>query len=715
MNKPLFSMALLMMLSAGMNVNAQKKKEVMNDSNTPLHLLEPDYTVGYGVIESSEVKKDIDKVLKYLESTTPTRVVDKRNGKVITDYANMDANAQLERGAFRLASYEWGVTYSAMLAAAEITGDDQYKKYVYDRFNFLAEVAPYFKKVYEKYGTTDPQMLQILTPHALDDAGAVCAAMMKAQMKDKELKLQDLITNYFNFIMYKEYRLADGTFARNRPYHNTLWLDDMFMGIPAVALMGKYASDNGDKYLQESVKQILQFAERMFVPEVGLFRHGWVEGMKDHPAFHWGRANGWAILTMCEVLDVLPQDYPERGKIIDLLRAHVRGLAACQSKDGFWHQLLDRNDSYLETSATAIYVYCMAHAINEGWIDALAYGPVVQLGWHAVSSAINEEGQVEGVCVGTGMGYDPAFYYYRPVNVYAAHGYGPVIWAGAEMIRLLNNQHPKMNDSAVHFYPTEQQTKEPIFFYSEPGNPREFVAGVSRLNDKAPVVFLIGDSTVKCGKGNGENNMWGWGSFFENYFDLSKITVENCALGGRSSRTYISEGLWSRVLPALKKGDYLLIDFGHNDGGPLNTGRARGSLAGSDDKSQKVVMERDGRTEEVYTFGKYIRTYIRQAKAKGVNVIVLSHTPGNRWDNGKVKRCDNTYGLWAKEVAAQEGVTFVDLNAITADKLERMGKEKSASYFVDSVHNTKEGAILNAESVIEGIKATKSDLNKFIK
>ncbi|WP_299235152.1 rhamnogalacturonan acetylesterase [uncultured Bacteroides sp.] len=228
-------------------------------------------------------------------------------------------------------------------------------------------------------------------------------------------------------------------------------------------------------------------------------------------------------------------------------------------------------------------------------------------------------------------------------------------------------------------------------------------------------MFLIGDSTVKCGKGNGENNMWGWGSFFENYFDLSKITVENCALGGRSSRTYISEGLWSRVLPALKKGDYLLIDFGHNDGGPLNTGRARGSLAGSDDKSQKVVMERDGRTEEVYTFGKYIRTYIRQAKAKGVNVIVLSHTPGNRWDNGKVKRCDNTYGLWAKEVAAQEGVTFVDLNAITADKLEKMGKEKSASYFVDSVHNTKEGAILNAESVIEGIKATKSDLNKFIK
>ena len=167
--------------------------------------------------------------------------------------------------------------------------------------------------------------------------------------------------------------------------------------------------------------------------------------------------------AMCEVLDVLPEDYPQRDKILELFRAHVRCLAACQSGEGFWHQLLDRNDSYLETSATAIYVYCFAHAINKGWIDAMAYGPVAQLGWHAVTTQINAEGQVDGTCVGTGMAFDPAFYYYRPVNVYAAHGYGPVLWAGAEMINLLNKQHPKMNDSAVQYYRTEQKTSEPIF------------------------------------------------------------------------------------------------------------------------------------------------------------------------------------------------------------------------------------------------------------
>jgi rhamnogalacturonyl hydrolase YesR len=123
-----------------------------------------------------------------------------------------------------------------------------------------------------------------------------------------------------------------------------------------------------------------------------------------------------------------------------------------QDGTGFWHQLLDRNDSYLETSATAIYAYCIARAVNKGWLDAKAYGPMALLAWNAVSTKINANGQVEGTCVGTGMGFDPAFYYYRPVNVFAAHSYGPVLLAGAEMYRLLQ-QHPfEINDSAVQMY-----------------------------------------------------------------------------------------------------------------------------------------------------------------------------------------------------------------------------------------------------------------------
>lgn len=454
----------------GMGACVEQTKEVQNDSNTPLHLLQPAYNTPYGPLTTEEIKEDLDRVLHYLEKSTPTRVVSKTTGEEITDYAAITTDAQLERGAYRLASYEWGVTYSAMLTAAEATGDEAYYNYVADRFKFLAAVAPHFRALLDKGEKIDPQMRQILTPHALDDAGAVCAAMIKAQLDEPSLELNALIDNYMDFILNKEYRLADGTFARTRPQHNTLWLDDMFMGIPPVAWYSLLNEEKQQACMNEAVRQVLQFAERMWVPEKRLFRHGWVEGMQDHPAFHWGRANGWALLTMSEVLDVLPENYPGRNQILELFREHVRGLAACQSGEGLWHQLLDRNDSYLETSATAIYVYCIAHAINKGWIDPMAYGPVAQLGWHGVTTQINAEGQVENTCVGTGMAFDPAFYYYRPVNVYAAHGYGPVVWAGAEMIKMLKQQHPKMNDSAIQFYRSEQKTTSPIFHVENGGN-----------------------------------------------------------------------------------------------------------------------------------------------------------------------------------------------------------------------------------------------------
>lgn len=715
MKKCIFFLAATFILGVSCtSLYAQKKQEKINDSNTPLHLMQPEYKVPYGGLSKENIKKDLDRILNYLELSTPARVVDKNTGKEIKDYSKIGQNSQLEPGTFRLASYEWGVTYAAMLAAGEATGDQRYDNYVYDRFKLLSDVAPYFKKLMDDYGVIDPQMKQILAPHALDDAGAMCAAMIKANRKNPKIDLRSMIDNYMNFIMYKEYRLYDGTFARKRPQMNTVWLDDMFMSVPAIVLMGQLTGES--KYYNEAVKQIIQFSDRMFVKDKGLFRHGWVESMQDHPSFYWGRANGWAILTLVETLDVLPGNHPQREVVLDLLRAHVRGLAACQSGEGFWHQLLDRNDSYLETSATAIYVYCIAHAINKGWIDPVAYGPVAQLGWHAVSTKINQKGEVEGTCVGTGMGFDPAYYYHRPVSVYAAHGYGPVIWAGAEIINLLNKQHPKMNDSAVQYYTSEQKTTAPIFSINDASRPDEIVAGSTRKNENAPVVFLIGDSTVKNGRGKGDNDEWGWGSFFEQFFDTTRISVENHALGGRSSRTFFTEGLWDKVLSGIKKGDYLFIQFGHNDGGPLNMGRARASLKGSGNESETVIMESTGGLEEVFTFGHYLRLYVRQAKAHGAIPIVLSYTPGNRWTGEKMDRCDETYGKWSKEVAEQEGVLFIDLNDRTARKCEALGIEKTKKLYKDSVHTSYDGAIMNCKSVIEGLLSLPDcSLNKYIK
>ena len=149
---------------------------------------------------------------------------------------------------------------------------------------------------------------------------------------------------------------------------------------------------------------------------------------------------------------------------MECFKQHLNGLLALQSADGAWHQLLDRNDTYLETSCTAIYAYCLAHAINKGWIEPEPYVGQTLLAWHYVAAHINGGGQVEGTCVGTGLAFDPAFYAYRPVSNYAAHGYGPVIWAGSEIYRLVETLCLKTNDSAVHYYPEDPQTDEPIFY-----------------------------------------------------------------------------------------------------------------------------------------------------------------------------------------------------------------------------------------------------------
>lgn len=429
------------------NISIASAQNKGNDVNAPLHALKVDYPVPYEAPTHEAVKKVLDRVYTYLDAVTPAQFVNKSTGAAVSNLASVDTNVVFKPGDFRLTSYEWGVTYSGMLEAGAATGDERFTNYTKTRLQFLAEAFPYFKNLSQKTPSRSNPLRQMLEPHALDDAGAMCAATIRLARNGGAANLCPVIDNYINFVAKKEYRLADGTLARNRPQKNTLWLDDLYMAVPALAQMGKLTGDK--KYFDDAVKQILQFSKRMFNKEKGVYMHGWVESMEVHPQFHWGRANGWAFLAMTDLLDVLPENHPGRKAVLEQYQALAKGLVSYQSDKGFWHQLLDRNDSYLETSATAIYAYCLAKGINKGWLNAMTYGPATILAWNAVTTKVNDKGQVEGTCVGTGMAFDPAFYYYRPVNVFAAHGYGPVLLAGAEMINLLKNFTFDINDSAL--------------------------------------------------------------------------------------------------------------------------------------------------------------------------------------------------------------------------------------------------------------------------
>lgn len=234
------------------------------------------------------------------------------------------------------------------------------------------------------------------------------------------------------------------------------------------------------------------------------------------------------------------------------------------------------------------------------------------------------------------------------------------------------------------------------------------VAGSTRRGDN-PVLFLVGNSTMRAGTpGNGNNGQWGWGHFMQNHFDISKITVENHALGGMSSRTFYNR-LWADVVKGIRQGDWVIIELGHNDNGPYNSGRARASIPGIGRDSLEVTIQETGVHETVYSYGEYMRRMIADVKARGGNPILFSLTPRNAWDDADstiITRVNNTYGLWASQVAEAEGVPFIDLNDISARKYERFGKEKVKAqvFYLDRIHTSEYGARVNAESAAEGIR-----------
>jgi len=224
-----------------------------------------------------------------------------------------------------------------------------------------------------------------------------------------------------------------------------------------------------------------------------------------------------------------------------------------------------------------------------------------------------------------------------------------------------------------------------------------------KANPSLPSVYLIGDSTVCVGT----PGQRGWGDEIAPLFDLSKINVVNHAIGGRSSRTFQTEGRWAGSLAMINRGDFVIFQFGHNDASPVNdNSRARGTLPGIGEETQEIDNLLTLKHEVVHTYGWYMRQYIRDVKAKGAIPIVCSPIPRENWKDGRMVRIAGTYGGWARQVAAQEGALFVDLNEIIAQGYEKMEPDKVAPLFAagQHTHTTVAGAQFNAQCVVAGLE-----------
>jgi unsaturated rhamnogalacturonyl hydrolase len=401
---------------------------------------EGSYPVPYKKPVAAEIEAALRRIRDYIDAQTPTAVVHKRSGAPVEDARTpvQDAIVAPSDGGFVLQAYEMGVVHAGLLRAAEVTGDAGFTAPTRRHLAFFADRLPYFRAQEARFHLErNNSFARFLDPRSLDDTGSMCAAMMRARQAGLGPDLSAQIRVCGDWVAHRQFRLPDGTLARQRPQAVSLWADDLYMGVPALAELGRMTGDRA--YFDDAVKNVLQMSGYLFNGQAGLYTHGWNANNPDAPQFYWARANGWAVLAMSDLLDVLPRDHPGYPKVLDQLRRSLRGIAQTQSGAGLWHQMLDRSDSYLETSGSALFVYTIAHAINQGWISPATYGAIAQAGWNALSARVNDKGQVEGTCVATTFASDHVYYYNRPTSTAAMHGYGPVLLAGAEMLRLLKN------------------------------------------------------------------------------------------------------------------------------------------------------------------------------------------------------------------------------------------------------------------------------------
>jgi rhamnogalacturonyl hydrolase YesR len=277
---------------------------------------------------------------------------------------------------------------------------------------------------------------------ALDHCGAITAGLIRTQLRSPEPRFRAWIDVVDDYISSNQFRLPDGTLARQRPQDVSVWSDDFYMGISFLAQMGRLTGDG--KYWDDASKQVTQGSARLFDEAECLYAHGWSENTAGYnPRTYWGRANGWAALAMTELLAELPADHPGRDRVLHYYRQLMRGVVEQQDGTGLWHNVLDRHETYLETSASAMFVYALARGVNEGWLSPI-FGPPAITGWNGLATRVLPDGRVSGVCEGTTYASDFTYYTYRGAGADTLF-VGPVLYAGAEVIRLLENPHLQMS------------------------------------------------------------------------------------------------------------------------------------------------------------------------------------------------------------------------------------------------------------------------------
>ena len=387
-------------------------------------------------------EKILEKIADRILSETTYRFIDEETGKILKSTKDLPLKLSIKvESRYNDWHYTNGVLNLGMNELGNITGKEKYNEFVDKNFDFVFNHGDldYFRKLYDEQKKKDWYSVRSVNWHMffrmirLDDCGTLGASLIEVYTKDPRNNYKNYIDLVANHILNTETRLHDGTISRYWPHENTIWADDLFMSVAFLARLGKLTGDT--KYFDDAVFQVKQYYKYLWDDEKDIFYHCYHTDIQQNGVAHWARANGWIFMAQADLLNVLPKDYQGRSDILKIFKKQAEGLSRWQSESGLWHQLLDKNDSYLETSASAMFVFGLARGVNHGWLDQ-DFSYVADTGWEGILSNLDDIGNVKNICVGTGIMPALSFYYKRPVESNIPMGEGPVIRAGVEILQM---------------------------------------------------------------------------------------------------------------------------------------------------------------------------------------------------------------------------------------------------------------------------------------
>ena len=338
----------------------------------------------------------------------------------------------LENENFAKWNYQIGVTLYGLLRTARLLGRKDVIDYVVRHVNECAKTYAYSLYDRDEYGTQSINH-QLVEMSCLDDCGSFGAATLEAYKECPSSEIRVVVDTIADYILNQQVRTPDGAFYRV----HTMWIDDLYMSAP---FLGRYYKLTGEgAYINDAARQFLLFKKYLYLPEQKIMSHIYDFGYNMATGIPWGRGNGWCLFSLSEILEMLPNDHPDRPALLDFFRELCEGYLALQGEHGLWHQVLNEPDAYEETSCTAMFTYAFARGVRFGWLkEPDKYIAAVHKGWKGLTQiSVDRLGNVHGVCRGSNYAFTSDYYKYELLwRTNDTHGIGIVMLAGVETLKL---------------------------------------------------------------------------------------------------------------------------------------------------------------------------------------------------------------------------------------------------------------------------------------